>query len=356
MEFNSILPTLYTAIQSEVTTSEKAALDFIKALQSGNVDDVSNVRKALEAKFSLLDKFYDSQMLDSKLLDRVGYSNGSVNKTANTGVAPNIAYLQGIDNWTDTLGIDTTWMQLYTQNTITTATEAWIMDWVNILRHKQYAIGAPIESQALSTETAARFGRKRYGGGSFADRSLLGTQARYTLSNMARAHQLAELRLRADAAYTALALAAASPAGTTAFSTSIIETVNAAYVSLITSLAQTDGYQINASAKCYLLCHLSQQAAVQAAFRTIQGFNGNNILLEFNVQPIYTANTNWSATIGSKNSGLLILPNWKNNWVNFQEPRLETEQDPKRDGVELTYQYYFNHNTEGGQCQVVNFA
>lgn len=356
MEFNEIKSTLYAAIQSEVTVSEKDAKAFIKALQSGNAQDVADVRSKLEAKFQLLDKFYAAQALDEKTLERVGYSGGSVNKSASTGVAPSIAYLRGIDNWTDTLGIDTTWMQLYTQNTLTAETEAWIMDWTNNVRHKQYAIGTPIESQALSTETATRFGRKRFGGGSFADRSLLGTQARYTLSNLARAHQLAELRLRADTAYTALAAAAAAPAGTTVFNTNIITTVNDAYVSLITSLAQTDGYQINASSKCYLLCHFSQQAAVQAAFRTIQGFDGNNIILEFNVQPIYTANTNWSATIGGKSSGLLILPNWKMNWVNFQEPRLETEQDPKRDGLELVYQYYFNQNTEAGQCQVVNFA
>jgi len=350
------LPTLYAAIESEVVDTEKAAVDLLEMVHSKDAAEQQKAMSFLNAKFALMDRFLSGLPVDKSTASDVGMEEGQFvhNKSANTAVSPNVASFVGFDNWTNTLGIDTAYMPLFVTAMIESATEAHINDWNNILRHKQYDLGAPIESQAFSTDTASRFGRKRYGGGSFADRSLLGTQSRYTLSNLMRGHQLAELRLRADAAYTAIA--AVSPNGTTAFtSSSIIESLNAAYVTLIQAMS-TAGYQVTASTPAYFLCHFSQAAAVNAALRTIQGEDGNNILLEYPIQPIYTANSNWPSTFSSNISGMLIVPELKNIWVNFQAPRIDQTVDAKRDGLELVYQYYFNFNVAGGQCQIVNIA
>jgi len=349
------LPTLYAAIESEVVETEDKAIELLKMVHSKDAAEQRKAMDCLNAKFALMDRFLSGLPVDKSVAADVGMEEGQfVHKSANTAVSPNVASFIGFDNWTNTLGIDTAYMPLFVMAMIESATEAHINDWNNILRHKQYDLGAPIESQPFSTDTASRFGRKRYGGGSFADRSLLGTQSRYTLSNLMRGHQLAELRLRADAAYTAIA--AVSPNGTTAYTnSSIVESLNAAYVTLVQAMS-TAGYQITATTPAYFLTHFSNAARVNAALRTIVGTDGNNVLLEYPIQPIYTANSNWPSQFSSKISGMLIVPELKNIWVNFQAPRIDQTVDAKRDGLELVYQYYFNFNVEGGQCQIVNIA
>lgn len=329
---------------------------MMKMIHSSDPKEQEVAKDAINAKFGLLDDFYEGKPIGDDVAQDVGLKGAMFHvseKSASSAVAPNIAYFQGIESWFNTLGIDMRWMPLFQMETIETATEAQIIDWLNKLEHKQYDIGAPIETMPFSTETATRFGRKRFGGGSFADRSLLDTQQRYTISNLMRAHQVAELKLKANQAYTAQA--AVTPNGTTAFSTNIVTTVNNAYVTLITAMAAA-GYQVTADTPAYLLSHASYRAAINASFATIRGTDGDNEVLEYPVTPIFTFNTNWPSTFAGNNAGMLIVPAQKQIWVNFRTPRVEQVQDPKRDGMELIYQYYHNFQVFGGQAQIVRFA
>ena len=348
------LPTLYAALNSRITTDKAGDEKFMKMLHSNDPAERDVVKNTLNAKFKLLDDFLEGLPLSEEVAQDVGINGGHFRqKSTSNAVKPNILEIMGIESWYNTLNIDMQWMSLFQMETADEATEVHVVDWLNKMRHKQYAIGAPIESVPFSTETATQMGRKRYGGGSFADRSLLGTQQRYTVNNLLRGHQVAELILRADLAYASQA--AVTPNGTTSYSTSIVQTANSAYDTLIQAMA-TAGYNVTASTPAYLLCHGSHRAAVNASFATIRGLNGNNQILEYPITPIYTYNSNWPAQFASTNAGMLIFPGQKQIWVNFRGPRVEQEPDPKRDGLDLVYQYYLNHQCFGGQCQIVNLA
>jgi len=232
------------------------------------------------------------------------------------------------------------------------ADEIHVLDFVNQITHKEYQFGAGIESVLFGKETAIRLGQKRWGGGSFILRQMMKNQLRYTINGIIRGHAAAEMVLRADQAYTGIN--ALAPSAET-FDTNIITTVNKAYSTLITDMAAA-GYQVTASTPALLVTNFAHKAAVNAAFRTIQGENGSNTLLEFPVVPVFTANTNFSVQKSSKNFGMLIVPGIKNVWGNFTSARIERTAQPSRDSEELVYQYYFNKREEVAQSRIVNFT
>ena len=132
----------------------------------------------------------------------------------------------GIESWYNTLNIDMQWMSLFQVETAETSTEVHVVDWLNKMRHKQYDLVPQSSPCRLAPKPQRGFGRKRYGGGSFADHRSSGHSAAAVHGEQpAPGHQVAEwfsapiLPTQASSRY---------PNGTTSFSTNIVQTANSA--------------------------------------------------------------------------------------------------------------------------------
>lgn len=334
------------AHKHEITTDEKAALDFCLAVEKRDPEAI----KMLENHLGLLGKAFRNEDLPDEV----------VRKSSSSAVMPKITEVIGNDAFLrNPMGIDMKFMQLYQMAPgAQDADEIRIIDWENLIRHKEYAMGAPIESVPFADKTTERLGIRRFGAGSIILRMLAKNQVRYTLGNVIRGHQLAEMRHRSDWAYAqadAAADAAVTATQVTAFSTNIVTTINNAYQSLIERLDGAD-YQISDDVTAKLVLHASHRPAVNAAYRTVIGENGTNILLEYPVELIYTWNTNILKQYDGVNAGILILPERKNVWGEFDQPRLDQARDNRTDGLDLVYQYHFNSQLSTLQTQVVKLA
>jgi hypothetical protein len=281
----------------------------------------------------------------------------AVIKSASTAVSPVITSIAGNDGLLrNPLGIDMNFMPLYQMAPgSATSDEIRIFDFENLIQHKEYAMGAEIESVPFGLENAERLGIRRFGGGSVVLRMLAKNQARYNVNNILRGHQLAELKQRSNWAYAQVDAAAdaAIVAGyVTSFATNIVTSVNNGYQAMVTRL-DANKYQITDDTPMILVLHATHRPAMQAALRTIIGDNGTNTLLEYPVSVVYTWNSNILTQYDGADAGILILPERKNVWGEFDAPRIEQERKPRTDGIDLVYQYHFNSQLSTLQTQVV---
>lgn len=338
-----------------IVHTEKAAEQLFKAFEARDKEAIESINK----HYSLLQKAVEGEMLPDGVLHSQGFKREDMFKSSSTAIRPVVAEIDGINNLTSPLRIDTKYVDFYQMVPgAMNSTEVRIYDFENTLTHKEYPLGKDIESQPFGTEEVSRLGIRRFGGGSFVLRMLMNGQARYTISNILRGHQIAEMKMRSNWAYAqidAAADAAIIAGQVTSFSTNIITSINNAYASHVEFLDGL-GYQITDDVPMLLLLHGSHRPAVNAAYRTIAGENGNNILLEYPVQPVYTWNSNILKQYDGANAGILILPGVKNVWANFDGPRVDQERAPRNDGIDLVYQYHYNSQMETDQVRVVKIA
>jgi len=340
-----ILQKLEIALKHDIVLNEKDAESLCIALEKHDPEAITLLKKHLD----LVGKaFRDEDMPEA------------VVKSASTAVGPVITDLVGLDGLRrNPIGIDMKYMDLYQMAPgAPNADEIRIGDFLNLIRHKEYPLGKAIESEPFGVDNTERLGIRRFGGGSIILRMLAKNQARYTLTNILRGHQLAEMRFRSNWAYTqvdATADLAVTAGYVTAFSTNIITSINNAYQAMITRL-DTNNYQISDDVPVKLVLNAAHRPAVNAAYRTIIGDNGTNILLEYPVELLYTWNTNILTQYDSANAGILILPGIKNVWGEFDAPRLDQARDGRTDGIDLVYQYHFNSQMSTLQTQIVKLA
>lgn len=347
---NKSIETLYLALQSEIADTDKQAKEFCEKFLDGNEADKQAALKEINSKFALMDDFFSGRMLPEGAYKTVNYpmsykSSGSLNSSS--------FRIDALTSWMNTQQIDTKWMDFFTTVSATGTSEIELIDWFNKIIHAEYNLTADIKGESLGQDAFERIGSKRFGGKSFIIRRLTLSQARYNLQTMLQGHQSAELVLKANQAYTAIANA--TPAGTTAFAASIINSINNGVVDLCTSLAAA-GYSVNDDTPFMMLFNGEHKSAVMSAFDTLPGENGSNIRLRYNVTPVFTFNSNYPAQIGGTDYGKLILPGVKNIYANFENARVEETRNPSRDASELVYQYYANWKVEGDQVQRVNIA
>jgi hypothetical protein len=344
------LETLYVALESEIANTNKTAKEFSEAVLNGSEKDRKEAIELVNKKFALMDDYFAGRALPEAYYKGVHFP---MSHKSSGGINANGVAVMGIESYMNSRNIDNNWSQFFNVVAAEGRTEIEILDWFSKIVHKEYQDGEEIKTGGIGQEAFERMGSKRFGGGAFLLRRLTLNQARYNLQEILRGHQMRELSTKADEAYTALW--GATPSATTGFATNIITTVNSAANTLLGSLSSA-GYQVNDETPLLLLCNGAHKASVSAAFRTIAGENGSNVLLEYNVQPVFTYNSNVGATVAGTNAGKLILPGVKNIYANFENARVEETRKPSQDATEIIYQYYANWKVKGDQIQVVNFA
>jgi hypothetical protein len=342
--------TLYVALQSEIADNNETAKSFSEDIL-GN-DEVKR-EKAIEkvnAKLNLMDDYFSGRALSEAAYKSVNFptthkSSGALNSSS--------FRIDAIESWFNTQQIDTKWMQMFRTVSASGVSEIELVDWFSKVVHKEYQDGEQIKGEPLGQNAFDRLGAKRFGGAALLLRRLTISQARYNLQNILMSHQMRELSTKADQAYTAIA--GATPAGTTNFAASIINSINNGVVDLCTSMAAA-GFDVNDDTPMFFLAHGAHKSAVLSAFDTIAGENGSNIRLRYNVTPVFTFNSNYPEQIGGTDYGKLIVPGIKNIYGNFENARVEEVRTPSKDASEIVYQYYCNWKVEGSQIQRVNIA
>jgi hypothetical protein len=349
---NHNLETLYVAFKSELACTDKEAAELADMFNSKDAAKQAEVVRRVNAKFAVMDDFFADRMVPESY--RKSVSLPSRGEKSSGGLESNSATFNVIENYFNAMQIDTKWMEMFRTYSATGKDQIELLDWFSKVVHKEYQDGELIQAEPIGQGAFERMGYRRFGGAAFVLRRLSLNQARYNLTNILISHQRKEMATKADFAYTAIA--AATPAGTTAFATNIINSINKGAVDLLTSLAGTNGYNVNDDTPLKFLAHGSHKSAVLSAFDTLRGDNGNNIRLRYNVEPVFTFNSNYPAQIGGVDYGKLILPGEKNAYGNFENARVEEVRNPHADASEIVYQYYFNLKVKGVQVQRVNLA
>lgn len=342
--------TLFAATQAEIVKSDSDALAFLKDLNSKSDEVHKPAFEAVSAKMNLVQEFWAGRMLDA---NRAKHINFPMAHKSSGGFMPSPVQMEAINSYFNTMQIDMNWMQFFDMVS-TEGTNIELIDWFSQVSHDEYELGEPIKSTPLAKNAFSRILARRFGGASDLFRFLeKGQNNRCNLQQALNAHIQAEVNKKATQAYKALDDVAAN--GTTAFATSIINSVNNAADTLLNALA-TAGYSVGIDTPLKLLCHGSLRPAVNAAFRTIMGENGSNIMLEYNVQPVFTYNSEITAQIAGTNAGRLIMPGLKTKFVNFDSARVNVSESPDTDSRKVVYQYYFEANVPTGIKQLVNLA
>lgn len=342
--------TAFVALNSEITDNDKVAKEFSDAIMGNDEKAKAEALAKVNAKYALLDDAFAGRCLTEEAYKSVNFpmatkSSGALNSSS--------IRIDAIESWFNTFQIDAKWMQFFRTVSATGTSEIELIDWFSKVVHRKYSDGETIKGEPIGQNAFDRLGSERFGGAAFLLRRLTLNQARYNLQNILMSHQMKEMETKANEAYTALA--GATPTGTTAFATNIITSVNAGVVDLFNSMAAA-GYGVNDDTPVLFLCNGAHKASVNAAFRTIAGENGTNPLLEYNVTPVYTFNSNYPSQIGGTNYGKLIVPGMKNIYGNFETARVDETRKPSNDATEIVYQYYANWKVDGGSIRRVNIA
>ena len=352
-------PTLSTLKIKQMTHINKEAFQIVdranlvngeeglKAMRKALADqDIETFFKALGTNIKLVhDAQHNYKMADS-LYDQY------IEKDAGIGIATR-RQIAGFSNVVDPMDIDTLWMQAFTMADLGGAAAADIVDFQSFVRWIQQGESEDIKMSPYGKENVQELRDERFTCGLAFLNRWLETGNLYNINEGARQMRLKNLEIKADQAYTGLAVAGTNTT-TSAGSTpeQIITALNAGADALLDGLSAS--LQVTAETPLLYYVHGSHKALVMRAFRTISGDDGNNELLEFNIKPIFTYNSNFPTQIGGKNAGNLVLPGRKNIWGTFKPIREARESNFSTDSVKVMMQEYWGKQTPAVQRQTVD--
>ena len=342
---------MVAAIDSKVVTSQEAAKQLHSLMRSSDPEERQKGYDALNAKLEDLGNAVHFGSVSDESMKYVPRQTKSFDSIYD----PSSTRAYTFDLLSTLLNLDAKWMQFYQMVPAYGAAEVDTMTITNLVEHKEYLQGARIEMGPLAGLSDTVLREKRYGGGSTFLERWVTTNGMMTINSILTRHQVAELKLKASVAYTALA--DTSGVGVEAFATSIVHTINEGVNTLSEALLALQ-YEITDESQFLLLSNSGNKEAINAAFRTIQGENGTNPLLEYNVTPVYTRNSNVARDLGlgGANRAMLILPGVVNIWADFQTAKVGQETSSGTDSLNLFYQYYFNQQVTSAQKRVITLA
>lgn len=344
---------LVAAFATRIAHTQEAAKSWYADATSNDAERQKGAIDTLNRKLAdLTYAMYGEDELASKSVRKKA---DEIRKNFDSLYAPSSVTAVRFDKLSDMLKVDLKWMPFFQMVPAFGSREVELETVTNIVTHDEYYDGEDIKSKPLAYLSNEKFGRKRYGGATSFLRLWSETNGVITLARIIQAHQTASLVKRSNVAYTLLGNTSGVSVET--FDTSIIKTVNKAANNLIESLV-ADKYNLTDDAGLLLLTNSANKDAVNAAFRTIQGENGTNILLEYNVQPVFTRNLAIVSDLGLGNgaAGMLILPGQANIWSDFDPARVERVRNVRGDSEDLVYQEYYNARVAGIQKRVVEFV
>lgn len=340
---------ILSAWSAKIADTTEQAKAWYDDATSGDPAKQKTALDALERKFS--DFIYalhgEEVMMSKKALE--GRKNWESISSGSTNTAVRF------DNLSNVLNLDMAWMQFFTMAPAFGSEYVDLNQITYYVSHKEYAEGAKIENTPGASLSGEKLSRKRWGGANSFLRLWAERNGVIGLNRVIQAHTSADQKLRASTAYKALG----DTSGVTveAFATNIITTLNNGADALLTAL-NTAGYDLTDSTGLKLLSHSSNRPAINAALKTIMGDNGTNILLDYNIEPVYTRNTAIAKDLGlgGANRAMLILPGFANIWADFDAARIERANSPRTDAIDIVYQTYYNLTVRASQKRVITLA
>lgn len=254
------------------------------------------------------------------------------------------------------LNLDMNWMQFFQMIPAFGSDEIDLETLTNILEFSEYLSSEETKPKPLGALSQEKIREKRYSVAVDMLNRWLEKNNLLTLQNIVQRIMVADQKKRASVAYTALA----DTSGVTveAFATNIRTTLNNGVNNLIEGmLTANSAFDVSDDSTVLLLSHSRNKVAINAELNTIRGENGNNQIMEYNVTPVYTRNTNVLTDLGLGGSrAMLIFPGVANVFGDFKAMNMQQMQRPSVDGVTLYAHAYYNLQVKAVQKRVVTLA
>lgn len=253
------------------------------------------------------------------------------------------------------LDLDAKWMQFYQMVPAYGASEVDTATVTNLVRFKTYLNAEKIEPGPLAAYSSTILREERHGAAVDFLNRWLDTNSIWTINRILTVMQVGEMLQKADIAYSALA----DTTGVTvqAFSGSIVNTINLAVVDLISSLIALK-YQATDGSQLLLLANEANKPIIMAALNTLRGPNGDNMIAEYNVQPVFTWNSNVASDLGlgGAKRAMLCFAGVQNIWADFKPLRIGQREDISTDSFLIVAQNYYNQQAPALQRRVITLA
>lgn len=252
------------------------------------------------------------------------------------------------------LQIDSAWMQFYSMVDADGADSFDIIDFSADNGWMDYKYGDPIKLTPLGDEAFIKIQATRSGESKPVPYRWLRGNGRYTLNDVVNALITHSMTHKANTAYTQLG--ATAGIGVESFTNTLIETLNAAYVTLATN-NEGRGYNISAQTPMLLLHRANHTDLVRIALNTVRNMGqGSERIVEYPIFSVPTFNSNVPLTVGGVDAGILIIPGFKNKWGTFERLRIEQERKIRTDGLEVTAQEYYGSQVDTTQKRVIELV
>ena len=339
---------MYKAVKWKPIISDEKAQKMVKALKSGNGDNINEEFQVVHKSYKMISDVLHGMPLPEPVQHRMKSFDGIVS------MGGGVQALQFNALW-NRLRIDDLWMQFFQMVDARGRESVNITEEVNNVTFSTYNELADIKATDYGVNREREIFEVRSGARVNISNRALERNPMVTIGKILERLNIGKLVKMADDAYTTLA--DTTGIATTTFLTSLINTVNIAYNAHIQALADNDpSYIVSADTPMFLLCNGTHRATVNAAFRTIIGDNGNNVILEYPVVPVYTYNSNLPATVSGTASGFMIMPGDELLYATFKDMIISRTENPGRDAQSVIANYYDRFNNVAIQKRVVNFA
>ena len=255
--------------------------------------------------------------------------------------------------------LDDGWMSIFAMDDLRTSKRGLIMDITNLVTWADYDFQKPIVLSPFMDSQMEKLEKERKGGGVAVEREALKTSNPFISANqIIQAMRFASEEHKATFAYNLIqaCITTASGAGqVTVFATSIQNTLNIAKDALLVR-NHDRGFALTPASRTVLISNNVNRHTIEAAMRTTNGDNGNNIVAPTNIQRVYTYNLAADFGLGGANRAVLVLPSYKNRWGMFRDLFFEDESSARTDSIDFIGQEYYNGQCDSLQFQVVNLA
>lgn len=349
---------LKVVLNTKTFTSKEQVMTFYDSVKAGARGDAKAFKKALSP---LKSAFAMSADLRTGCLSKNKMFRARFGATKNASELLTGPLLSGGQMLIDTFAsivadqeIDYNWMQAFTTKDLRKALTGKIWNYKGELQIKELEEGEDIPYFNMGSESAKELFPKRFGAGLRFNRRWLENNSVVDLNDAITELNIAFELDMSKRAYAALI--AGHDGNPEAFDTDFNTTVNNAYFETTEQLRKEGKYAITADSPTLLYYNPKHRPLVNQNFRKTIGEDGDNVIIEYNVQPIASHHVPVLPD-GSKPGGFLVVPGREIYNGIFDDRFSKEEMDFKKDAVELGAQEYNKHEVKQiKQIKRLNFT
>lgn len=355
---DAYIQSICTKSVTDEEAAKKILKGFLKGMQNEDDKEYLEVVKDLQEILNTTNDMRNNRMSDPmrKALGEPSYNQKGVTSSVMPMMPRTVVEFRNMFNEDD---IDDFWMMVYQTDVVTDSMAMSLADVKNLVSFKRLKSSTDkLPFGDFMKSTWDNMEAIYFGGGVAASEEILKKDPLTTVNNIIIAIRIAaevQKTTEATTAFQAGIVAANSGGYTTAFTSSIIKTLNKGRRDLIQRV-KGQGFNLNGNTQTVLIANESLRGDIEAQFLQTNSVPFGTVQVSYPITRVYTENVADDLGLGGAVKAVMVLPFRKNRFGLFKSLEIKSWEDPETASRKIGGREAYNFLTNEAQFQILTLA